>query len=40
MKRREFLKGAATAGVVTAAASAFPTPAISQGLQEIKMVTT
>ncbi|MDA0366811.1 MAG: TRAP transporter substrate-binding protein [Proteobacteria bacterium] len=40
MKRREFLTGAAAAGVATAAASAFPTPAISQGLIEIKMVTT
>lgn len=40
MKRREFITGAAAAGVATAAASAFPTPAISQGLTEIKMVTT
>ena len=41
MKRRSFLKGAALSGAaVTAAAttSSFPTPAISQGLKEWKMV--
>jgi TRAP-type mannitol/chloroaromatic compound transport system substrate-binding protein len=40
MKRRQFLKGAATAGVVTAAASSLPSPAISQGKQEWKMALT
>jgi TRAP-type mannitol/chloroaromatic compound transport system substrate-binding protein len=39
MKRRTFVKGAATAGVAGAAiaASNFPTPAISQGLKQWKM---
>ena len=42
MKRRAFMKGAATVGVATAAASAasFPTPAISQGHKEWKMAMT
>ncbi len=40
MKRRAFLTGAATAGVAATAASTFPTPAISQGMRELKMVTT
>ena len=42
MKRRAFMKGAATAGVagaVTAAAN-FPTPALSQGAKELKLVTS
>jgi hypothetical protein len=34
MKRRAFAKGAATSVVAGAAASSFPAPAISQGLQE------
>ncbi len=38
LERRKFLTGAAVAGAATA--SGFPAPAISQGLQEIKMVTT
>lgn len=39
MKRRTFVKGAATAGVATtvAAASTFPAPAISQGLKQWKL---
>ena len=40
MKRREFITGAALAGVATAAASSFPKPAIAQGAKELKMVTT
>jgi TRAP-type mannitol/chloroaromatic compound transport system substrate-binding protein len=40
MKRREFLTGAALAGVATAAVSSFPKPAIAQGAKELKMVTT
>lgn len=42
MKRRQFLTGASAAGVAGAAvaASAFPRPAISQGLMEWKMVTS
>jgi len=40
MKRRSFLKGAAAAGAAGAAASTFPAPAISQGMQEWRMVTT
>lgn len=40
MKRRQFLKSAATAGAGVAAASAFPAPAIAQGIRELKMVTT
>jgi TRAP-type mannitol/chloroaromatic compound transport system substrate-binding protein len=42
MKRRQFMKGAATAAVATgaAAASSFPAPAISQGLMKWRMQTT
>ena len=41
MKRRQFLRGAATAGIVGAAAAAtFPAPAIAQGKRQLKMVTT
>lgn len=43
MKRRQFLKGAAAAGVAgvaSAATSSFPAPAIAQGMKELKMVTT
>ncbi|HYD31556.1 MAG TPA: TRAP transporter substrate-binding protein [Azospirillaceae bacterium] len=41
MERRQFIKGAAAAGVAGAAvASTFPKPAISQGLMEWKMVTS
>lgn len=42
MKRRDFLKGAAVAGAGAAitTAAAFPTPAIAQGRQEWRMVTT
>jgi TRAP-type mannitol/chloroaromatic compound transport system substrate-binding protein len=42
MERRKFLKGAGVAGVAAAgaAASSFPTPAISQGMRELRMVTT
>jgi len=42
MKRRAFIKGAATAGAVgaVAAASSFPTPALSQGMKEMKLVTS
>ncbi|WP_119169208.1 TRAP transporter substrate-binding protein [Algihabitans albus] len=42
MQRRKFLKGAGVAGVaaVGAAAGAFPTPAISQDMRELRMVTT
>ncbi len=42
MKRRDFLKGTAVAGAGAAltAAAAFPTPAIAQGRQEWRMVTT
>lgn len=41
MKRRAFIKGAATAGAAGAvAASAFPAPAISQGMKEMKFVTS
>jgi TRAP-type mannitol/chloroaromatic compound transport system substrate-binding protein len=44
MKRREFLKSTSTAAgaavVGAVAASSFPKPAISQGLRELKMVTT
>lgn len=41
MKRRKLLKSAATAGSLAAAASAssFPTPAISQGIKQIKVVS-
>ncbi len=41
MKRREFIKGAAVAGAATAAAtSTLSTPAIAQGVKELKLVTT
>jgi len=43
MKRRAFVKGAATTGAVAgtaAAASSFPAPAIAQGTMEWRMVTT
>ena len=40
MKRRQFMSGAAVAGVTTAAASALPRPAIAQGKIEWRMVTT
>ncbi len=42
MERRKFLKGAGVAGVAAAGAAAgsFPTPAISQGMRELRMVTT
>lgn len=43
MLRRSFLKGATAAGAVTAAAagtSAFPKPAIAQGMKELRMVTS
>ena len=39
MKRRNFLKGAAAGGVAAAAASV-SAPAISQGIKQLKMVTT
>ena len=40
MKRRSFLKGATVVGAAGATASALPTPAISQGLRQWRMVTT
>ncbi len=40
MKRRQFIKSAAAAGVAGAAASALSAPAIAQGMRELKMVTT
>ncbi len=42
MIRRKFLKGAAATGAVAAAAAAssFPAPAISQGIKELKLVTS
>jgi TRAP-type mannitol/chloroaromatic compound transport system substrate-binding protein len=40
MKRRDFLTGAAAAGLAGAAASSFPAPALSQNMKEIRMVTT
>ena len=42
MKRRSFLKGAAATGAIAAAtaASQFPTPALSQGIKELKLVMT
>ena len=40
MKRRDLLKGAAVGGLALGAASTFPKPAISQGRQELKMVTS
>ena len=39
MRRRELLKGAAAASTAVAAAT-LPSPAISQGLKELRMVTT
>lgn len=40
MKRRQFLKGAAISGAAAAAVGSFPTPAISQGRMEWRMVTS
>ena len=42
MKRREFVRGAAVAGVAAAGAGAasFPAPALAQGIRELKLVTT
>jgi TRAP-type mannitol/chloroaromatic compound transport system substrate-binding protein len=40
MKRRQFIKSAAAAGVAGAAATALSAPAIAQGMRELKMVTT
>ena len=42
MQRRKFLKGAVAAGIAgsAVAAGSFPTPALSQGKRELKMVTT
>ena len=40
MKRRTFISGAAGATAAAAAASSFPAPAIAQGKQEWRMVTT
>ncbi len=41
MKRRQFIKGAAAAGITGAAlTSSFPSPAIAQGKRELKLVTT
>ena len=43
MRRRDFIKtasGTAAAGMVAAAASSFPKPAIAQGKKELKMVTS
>ena len=40
MKRRNFLTGAAVAGVAGAAASTLSAPAIAQGKRDLKMVTT
>ncbi|MEO1199200.1 MAG: TRAP transporter substrate-binding protein [Pseudomonadota bacterium] len=40
MDRRSFLTKAGLAGTGAVAAAAFPKPALSQGLQELKMVTT
>lgn len=39
MQRRKFLKGAAAGGIATAAAT-ISAPAISQGIKQLKMVTT
>ena len=39
MKRRKFLQGAAAGGVAAAAAT-ISAPAISQGIKQLKMVTT
>ena len=40
MKRRKFLTGAAVAGASAVAVSSLPKPAISQGIKELKMVTS
>ena len=40
MKRRDFLKSAATGAVAAAGASALAAPAIAQGKRELKLVTT
>ncbi|MCW5698555.1 MAG: TRAP transporter substrate-binding protein [Rhodospirillales bacterium] len=40
MKRRQFIKGTAVAGVAGVAASSFPAPAISKDTMEWRMVTT
>ncbi len=40
MKRRNFLTGAAVAGASAVAVSSLPKPAISQGIKELKMVTS
>ena len=40
MKRRNFLSGAAASAATVAAVSSFPAPAISQGMKELKMVTS
>ena len=40
MQRRDFLTGAAAATVAGAAAGSFPKPALSQGMRQLKMVTT
>ena len=40
MKRRDFVRGAAVAGVAAAGASSLAAPAIAQGVRELKMVTT
>ena len=42
IERRSFIRGAAATGAAAAvgAASTFPTPAIAQGVKELKMVTT
>lgn len=40
MKRRNFLTATAAAASTAAASAAFPTPAIAQGVKQLKMVTT
>jgi TRAP-type mannitol/chloroaromatic compound transport system substrate-binding protein len=40
MKRRKFLTKAAATGAAATAATTFPAPAISQGMKQLKMVTT
>lgn len=40
MKRREFIKNAGSVGFATAAATAFPKPALSQNTKQLKMTTT
>ena len=40
MKRRDFLKGTAGISSALAAVSAFPAPAIAQGVKELKLVTS